>query len=100
MKKRTLTLGLIFITLQLADALLTQWAVANCGVIEQNPLMAPIVSSPLFLIVKIVPALIVVPIMAWITKRYARLVRLIDWGLTGASIFYIVILAGNITELI
>ena len=97
MKKRTLTLGLIFIALQLADALLTQWAVTNCGVIEQNPLMAPIVGSFLFPVIKIVPALIVVPILAWTAKRYTRL---IDWGLTGASIFYVVILTGNVMELI
>lgn len=97
MKKKTLTLGLIFIALQLADTLLTQWAVANCGVIEQNSLMAPIVGSFLFPVVKIAPALVVVPILAWIATRYARLV---DWGLAGASIFYVVILTSNIMELV
>ena len=97
MRKKTLYIGLIFIALQIADTLLTQWAVANCGVIEQNALMAPIVGTSLFPIVKIVPALVVVPVLAWIAKRYARLV---DWGLTGAVIFYAVIMGTNLMELI
>ena len=91
-------LSITFIGLQTADTFLTMWAV-NHGFTEANPLMAPIASTWVSPVVKIVPAILVAIGLAWLTRRWPRTRTVALVGQVAVVLFMVGILTSNLLEM-
>ena len=91
-------LSIAFIGLQTADTFLTMWAV-NHGFTEANPVMAPIASTWVSPVVKIVPAVVIAIVLARLVNRWPRIRVVANVGLTAVVLFYVGILTSNLLEM-
>ena len=97
--KRLVILAIVFIALQAMDAGLTIWAV-NHGFHEVNTLVAPIAHSWLLVVAKVLPAILAGLWIRWMYARFAIVRPVFSIGLSVAVVFYVVILASNLYEVI
>jgi len=91
-------LAATFALLLSADGALTYWAINTGQFTEQNPLMAPMAGSPLFVLYKMATAVIAILIIGWLTSKVPRLRRLTDFGLIAGSLLYVAVLASNLWQ--
>lgn len=94
--RTVIALGILFIALQAADVVFTNYAVGILGYVEANPLMANIVGTPMFTLLKVPPAIMVTGLCARVAMRMPALAVL---GLMAANAFMVVVLATNVAEL-
>jgi len=91
-------LTIVFTSLLSIDGILTYWAINTGQFIEQNPLMAPVAGSPLFVIYKVATALLAAAVVTFFLSRFPRVRRVVTVGLSLGSAFYLVILTMNLVE--
>ena len=94
--RTVIALGILFIAMQAADVVLTNYAVGILGYAEANPLMANIVGTPMFTLLKIPPAIMVTGLCARVAMRMPALAVL---GLMAANVFMVAVLATNVAKL-
>lgn len=78
-KKKIIILLAILVVLVVTDGLMTQYLVPSGKASEANPFIEPLVGEPVFLMLKIVGALICAVILFDVHRRYPRLGIIATW---------------------
>jgi len=91
-------LAATFAILLSLDGALTYWAINTGQFTEQNPLMAPMAGSPVFVLYKLATAVIAILIIGWLTSKVPRMRRLTNLGMVAGSLLYVAVLATNLWE--
>lgn len=100
MKKLIISLGIIFIVAQSADAFLTMWAAHNLpGFQEMNPILAPIAGTWLSPLVKILPSALIAWGLYRLGTRFPKTQLVTIVGLVGVVVFYAAVLGSNMVKL-
>ncbi len=87
-----------FVGLELADTILTMWAVQH-GFMEANPLMATLATTWWFPVVKLLPAILVACIVVWVARRNLKLSRPAKIGFACCILFLAAVLVSNLMEM-
>lgn len=93
----------LFILLEIADSLMTMWAVNN-GYIELNILVRPIADSWLLLLIKVVPAIIVgtvlIILMDKLRYKHQIITGIVNIGMLSCVTFIGFVVYLNILQLL
>lgn len=89
----------LFAGLMMTDGVFTFWA-TNHGYTEVNPLMAPIANTPMYVVYKVITAIVAVVIVSLLATRFPRVRKFARTGIIAGTVLYALVLASNLWEVL